>query len=87
MFPECWLGAEGERRVGTCMPYMYTCRIATGELVVHVYVLVVCATVPKKRWQFAVLYLWITMTTNVLYIVPLHTRTHTHHLNLPVISS
>ena len=41
MFPECWLGAEGERRVGTCMPYMYTCRIATGEFVVHVYVLVV----------------------------------------------
>ena len=43
MFPECWLGAEGERRVGTCMPYMYTCRIATGEVVVHVAIRSSCA--------------------------------------------
>ena len=33
------------------MPYMCTCRIATGEFVVHVYVLVVCAAVPREGWQ------------------------------------
>ena len=51
MFPECWLGAEGERRVGTCMPYMCTCRIATGEFVVHVHILVVHVKVPREYWQ------------------------------------
>ena len=56
MFPECRLGAEGERRVGTCMPYTCTCRIATGEFVALVYVLVVRINIPSEGWQLGSLH-------------------------------